>query len=74
MSTAKVVKSTQVPPKPAPIPQAEAEQVVRLKAVYGYMVHPFTNETFNVDRVTTVMLDSWAQAQVDAGKLTHVNP
>jgi hypothetical protein len=73
MSTVKATKSTQVPPKAPPIPQAKADQVAHLKAVYGYMVHPFTNETFNIDRVTAAMLDSWVQAQIDAGKLTHVN-
>jgi hypothetical protein len=68
MSTAKVTKSVQAAPK-----QSTADQVAHLKAVYGYMVHPFTNETFNIDRVTAAMLDNWVQAQIDAGKLTHVN-
>lgn len=47
-------------------------KAVKLRAVYGYMAHPFTGETFDQNRDTDVeVVDSWTQAQLDAGKLIH---
>lgn len=45
---------------------------ITLMAVYGYMAHPYTHETFYPDRLTTMHeIDAWTQAQLDAGKLVH---
>lgn len=63
----------QVPPAPMPDVPSKDQAQTRLRAVYGRMVHPFTQDEFNVGTVTTVeTIDSWTQVQVDAGKLAHV--
>lgn len=61
-------------PMKAPEPlKAPEPKLIQLRAVYGYMVHPFTTDTFDTMRLTTVKkVDSWMQSQLDAGKLTHV--
>lgn len=48
-----------------------AKQAVKVQTVYGQMVHVVTGKVF--DGETDIdAIDSWVQAQIDAGKLKLV--
>lgn len=49
--------------KPEPKPQVKTAANVTL------MIHPFTQTRFTGEPVEVYEIDSWLQAQIDAGKL-----
>jgi hypothetical protein len=42
----------------------------KFSAVYGLIIHPFTQARFDIGSNTLAEVDSWVQCQLDAGKLT----
>ena len=46
--------------------------VIRLRAVHGYMQHPFDLTEFDAGREPKVVFDNWHLVQVEAGKLAVV--
>lgn len=53
-------------------PATKATKTTKVKAVHGKMVHTITSQVFNPDQETEVVVDSWIQSQLDAGKLVEV--
>lgn len=51
-------------------PESKAEPEAKtIRAVYGRMVDPHTNEEFTTTVKPTGKITSWVQCQIDAGKL-----
>lgn len=73
----KVTQPVRPPEPPAKPPAAAPEKVTLeegkpalMRAVYGYMAHPWQVPlSFDVDRVTKVVVDRWVVIQFEAGKL-----
>lgn len=57
------------PAAPKPL---KVGDVVRLRAVHGYIQHPFDLKDFNTDSDAKVVVDGWHLVQVEAGKLAVV--
>lgn len=47
----------------------EIGEVLRLSAVHGRIIHPFTLADFDTDRAVKVEVDAWIKVQFEAGKL-----
>lgn len=58
--------------KTAEAAPAAAPKVVRVRAIHGRTIHPFTGKEFDTDAEVKTELDSWTQIQIDAGKLEVV--
>ena len=53
-------------------PATKVTKPTKVKAVHGKMVHTLTGQVFNHDQETEVVVDSWIQSQLDAGKMVEV--
>lgn len=47
----------------------ELGKTVRVAAVFGRTIHPFTQDEFEVDGNKKVTVDTWIQVQFEGGKL-----
>ena len=60
------------PEAPAEKPALKAGDVVRLRAVHGFIQDPFTLDTFDTDSEKKVVANSWTLIQLAADKLAVV--
>jgi len=56
-------------PEAAEAPKAKTVELVALRAVYGLMIHPYTQARFDQSKATDHELDGWVKTQMDAGKI-----
>lgn len=54
---------------PAPAIELKKGEKYRLRAVYGLIVNPFTEDRFDTDLSKRVVADDWTIVQFNAGKL-----
>jgi hypothetical protein len=59
-------------PAPAEKPVLKAGDVVRLRAVHGYIQDPFTLDSFDTDSEKKVVANGWTLVQLAAEKLAIV--
>jgi hypothetical protein len=44
-------------------------ETMPLRAVYGLLIHPYTQARFDSDKVVDHVVDDWVKTQMDGGKL-----
>ena len=54
------------------LPKAREVDLYDMKAVYGLLIHPYTQTRFNRDKAIGHELDGWCKTQIEAGKLAVV--